>query len=193
MAQLAGAEGSIQPMTTVVANAGVPMIFWQLPVAAVALLPIVATETLIVWPILRERLLPVAGRVFTANALSTFVGIPIAWIGMVVINMITTGGAAHEFRTPMDAFRSIVLQASWLVPYEDQLHWLVPAATLILLIPYFFVSVFVERWWLRKRFSTGGVARVAVAAWVSNAVTYGGLAIYTALWLRRALPGHPAP
>lgn len=177
-------------MTTVLANAGVPMLFWQLPVAAVALLPIVAVESLIAWPILQQRLLPVAGRVLTANALSTFVGIPLAWIGMVIVNIATTGGTVHEFRTPMDAFKSIVLQASWLIPYEDQLNWLIPAATLVLLVPYFFVSLFVERWWLKRSFGEVTYARVTLAAWVGNLVTYGTFGVYTFLWLRGAL-GQP--
>jgi hypothetical protein len=177
-------------MGIVLANAGIPMIFWQMPVAAAALLPVVAIETLIAWPILRQRFLPVVWNVFTANAISTFAGIPLAWIGMVIVNLVTTGSTVHEFRTPMAAFKSIVLQSSWLIPYESQiLFWLVPAATLVLLVPYFFVSVFVERWWLRRRFREVGVARIATTAWIANAITYGGFAVYTVLWLRRALAG----
>jgi hypothetical protein len=133
----------IPPMTTLLANAGVPMIFWQMPVAAIALLPIVVVESLVATPILKQPLGRVALRVLAANALSTFVGVPIAWIGMLVVNIATTGTRAHGFDTPWKAFQSVVLQASWLVPYEDQLVWLIPAATLILLVPYFLVSVFV--------------------------------------------------
>jgi hypothetical protein len=180
-------------MPIVLANAGIPMIFWQMPIAAAALLPVVGIEALIAWPILKQRFLSIVGNVFMANAISTFVGIPLAWIGMVIVNLVATGGTAHEFRTPMAAFKSIVLQASWLIPYEHQiLLWLVPAATLVLLVPYFFVSVVVERWWLRRQFREVKVARIATAAWIANAITYGGLAVYTVLWLRRALAGEPA-
>ncbi len=180
-------------MGIALANAGIPMIFWQMPVAAAALLPVVAVETLIVWPILRQRFLSVLWNVFIANVLSTFAGIPLAWTGMFIVNFATTGGTVHEFRTPMAAFKSIVLQSSWLMPYESQiLFWLVPAATLVLLVPYFFVSVFVERRWLRKRFREVGLGRVATAAWVANVITYGSLAVYTVMWLRRAFAGEPA-
>jgi hypothetical protein len=179
-------------MAAILANAGVPMLFWQLPVAAVALVPIVVVESLIAWPMLGKRFSAVAGRVFAANAISTFFGIPLAWIGMVIVNLAIAGGTAHGFGTPLAAFKSVVLQAAWLIPYEDQLRWLVPAATLVLLVPYFFVSVFVERWWLKRRFTDVATTRVAAAAWVGNLVTYGAFAVYTVLWLRRALPGQPA-
>ena len=141
-------------MATLLANAGVPMIFWQMPVALVVLLPIVLLESLVALPILKQPVGPVALRVLAANALSTFVGVPIAWIGMLIVNIVTTGTRAHGFDTPWDAFQSIVLQASWLVPYENQLVWLIPAATLTLLVPYFLVSVLVERWLLRRMFPT---------------------------------------
>jgi hypothetical protein len=173
-------------MTAILANAGVPMIFWQLPVAVVALLPIVAIESLIAWPILNQRLPHVVLAILKGNAVSAFIGIPLAWIGMLIVNIATTGGTVHEFRTPMAAFKSIVLQASWLIPYEDQLRWLIPAATLVLLVPYFFVSVFVERFWLRRRFNECEIGRVALAAWAANFVTYAGLATYTVIWLASA-------
>jgi hypothetical protein len=168
------------------------MIFWQMPVAAVALLPIVLVESLVTLPIVKQRFGLTALRVLAANALSTFVGIPIAWIGMLIVNIATTGTRAHGFDTPWNAFQSVVLQASWLVPYEDQLVWLVPAATLILLGPYFLVSVFVERWLLRRQFRDVEPGRITRAAWLANAASYGGLAAYTVFWLVRALPGGAA-
>jgi hypothetical protein len=179
-------------MVPLLANAGVPMIFWQMPVAAVALLPIALVESLVTLPIVKQRFGPTAVRVLAANALSTFVGIPIAWIGMLIVNFATTGTRAYGFDTPWNAFQSVVLQASWLVPYENQLPWLIPAATLILLVPYFLVSVFVERWLLRRQFRDVEPRRVSRAAWLANAVSYGGLAAYTAYWLLRAFPGDAA-
>lgn len=176
-------------MTAPLANAGIPMLFWQLPVALIALLPIVLVESLVSWPILRQPPLRVGLRVLQANALSTFVGIPIAWIGMVVINIATTGGGAHGFDTPWAAFRSIVLQASWLVPYEHQLVWLIPAATLVLLVPYFLVSVLAERWLLLRQLPDVDPGRVTRAAWLANVVSYGGLTACTIHWLMRSLPG----
>ena len=127
---------------------------------------------------------------FLANALSTFVGIPIAWVLMVIIEIATGGGRATGFDTPWAAFQSVVVSAAWLVPYEDQLHWLIPAATLVLLVPYFFVSLFVERWMMLRRWKELPRARVSLAAWIGNVVTYVGFAAWTGYHLYRALPSH---
>jgi hypothetical protein len=85
-----------------------------------------------------------------------------------------------------------VLSAAWLVPYENQLHWLIPAATLVLLVPYFFVSVLVERWMMIRRWRELPRGRVALAAWVGNGVTYLGFAVWTGWLLYRALRDHAA-
>lgn len=179
--------GMLRSMPHLLANAGVPMLFWQLPVAVAALVPVIVIESLLAWPILRTRFVDVVVKVAGANTISTLVGIPLTWIGLVIVNIATTGGTAHEFHTPLAAFKSIVLQASWLIPYDNIMHWLIPAATLVLLVPYFFVSVFVERWWLRRRLADVPVARIAFAAWIGNLVTYSMFAVYTVLWLREAL------
>ena len=62
-------------MGPLLANAGVPMIFWQVPAGAIALVPIVLVESLVLRPILKQPFRPLAFRVLAANALSTFVGI----------------------------------------------------------------------------------------------------------------------
>ena len=105
---------------------------------------------------------------------------------MVVVSILTTGGTSHGFDTPWHAFQSVVLQSPWLVPYGDQLVWLIPAATMILLVPYFLVSVFVERWLMRRQLPNVESSRVTRAVWLANAVSYGGLAVLTAFWLARA-------
>jgi hypothetical protein len=88
------------------------MLYWQIPWAIAALVPVVLVESLVVQPVLDRPLRRVAPRVFAANALSTFVGIPLAWIALLAINFATTGGTARGFDTPWAAFQSIVLQAS---------------------------------------------------------------------------------
>ena len=174
------------------ANAGIPMLFWQLPLAAAAFVPIVVIETLIAFPIVRQPLWPVTVRVCSANALSTFVGIPIAWIFLVIVEIVGGGGSFTGYRTPWAAFQSIVLSAPWLPPDEDQLGWLIPAATLVLLVPYFFVSLAIERWMMVRRWPELPRSRVALAAWVGNLVTYCGLALWAGYHLYRGLPTYTA-
>lgn len=38
----------------------------------------------------------------------------------------------------------VTVQAAWLLPYESQLYWMIPAAYVILMIPFFFVSYWIE-------------------------------------------------
>jgi hypothetical protein len=47
---------------------------------------------------------------------------------------------------------AVTVQAPWLIPYEDQFYWMIPAASLFLMLPFFLVSVLTERyvllsWW----------------------------------------------
>jgi hypothetical protein len=69
---------------------------------------------------------------------------------------------------------------------------LIPAATLVLLVPYFFVSVFSERWWLLRRFGRRAFFRVAITSWLANALTYTGLAVYTIVWFERGVSIFPS-
>ncbi|MGC3970007.1 MAG: hypothetical protein QM775_22580 [Pirellulales bacterium] len=174
-------------MSTLLANVGLPMLFWQMPVATIVFFPIVLVESLIALRIFKQRFVPIFLRMSAANALSTFVGVPVAWIGMLMVNFATAGGRWDGYSTPLKAFKSVVLQASWLAPHEEQMIWLVPAATLVLLVPYFLASVFIERWLLRQLFPDLETGRVSRAAWIANVVSYGGLAAYTAFWLFRGL------
>jgi hypothetical protein len=179
-------------MSPLFSNAGLPMIFWQMPAAAVIFVPLVLIEYLVAWRILKQPFRRVVLGITKANALSTFVGVPAAWIGMVLVNLATTGGLAYSFDTPWSAFQSVVLQAAWLLPHEGQMLWLVPAAALVLLVPYFLASVFLEVWVMRRTFPDVDSGNVCQAAWLVNSLSYSGLAAYTAFWLLRALAGGSA-
>lgn len=47
--------------------------------------------------------------------------------------------------SPIDRIVGTILSAPWIAPDGDSGSWAVPLATLSLLIPFFFVSVWVER------------------------------------------------
>ncbi|WP_149500005.1 hypothetical protein [Roseiconus lacunae] len=127
------------------ANAGVPLIALHFPAMVVLLVPIIAIEYLYgryTLAIANSRVLSgVAG----ANLASTLIGIPATWFLMVVLNIATTGGESKGVDTLPEKLASVVLQSAWLMPYEAGLDWMIPTATLVLLVPYFFASVFIER------------------------------------------------
>lgn len=128
----------MQPI--LIANAGVPMLLVYGPVLLIALLPIVLIETAIIDRKARVGYLKMGRRVLVANAVSTLAGVPITWVALVLLQMLTGGGTAHGV-----GLHAVTWQAPWLIPYEDDLNWMVPAAALVLTLPFWFVSVLIER------------------------------------------------
>ncbi|MBI4805438.1 MAG: hypothetical protein HY795_09400 [Desulfovibrio sp.] len=130
------------------ANSGVPMIFLTWPGMVLALIPVILLEMVVI----RKRLdLPreTAFKVSAwANIATTFAGIPITWILLVALEMVTGGGQAYGIDTPFKKFLAVTWQGAWMIPYEanKNLYWMVPAATMWLLVPSFFVS-----WWLEYK------------------------------------------
>ena len=101
------------------ANVGVPMIFWQLPAMLIALPVVIALEMLVAKLRYNISFRPNLKGVSLSNLASTLVGIPLAWATMLVLNVVTTGTGAMGLNTPLGVFSSVVLQSSWLVPYRE--------------------------------------------------------------------------
>jgi len=164
------------------------MIFITLPLMTVALVPIIALEAVILGRSL--GLAPKTAWIATAvaNALSTLVGTPLTWLALVVLEMLIGGGGSLlGVDSPAGKLLSVTWQAPWLVPHENELHWMIPAAALVLLAPFFLVSWAVETLVVRK-FVPGRAAReTRRAVGIANAATYCLLAAATLVWLSRAL------
>lgn len=164
------------------ANAGVPMIFVALPTMVVALLPIILAEAVFAMPYLKLPFKMLLRLVARANFFSTFIGIPITWILLVVFQIISGGTGMSNFNVPDSRFLAVTWQAPWMGPYEKQLFWMIPTAHLVLLIPFFFASWWVEYLVIRRSLSSAdwrienGVIRRAVRN--VNFLSYCGLAIY---------------
>ena len=92
------------------------------------------------------------------------------------------GGAAFGIDTLGGKLFAVTVQAPWLLPYEAQLHWMVPAA-LLFMLPFFgIVSVYTERpvfRWIAK--VEKDVARSW--SWRANLTTYGIMIASVAVWL----------
>jgi hypothetical protein len=89
---------------------------------------------------------------------------------------------------PLLRLAAVLVQAPWLPPNEDELYWMIPAASLALLVPFYLVSVWVELRALRPKWPTvtSGKLRMLVAG--ANALSYALLAGY---WLLRLLSAEP--
>jgi len=132
------------------ANAGVPMIFVTLPWMLVALIPVILLEGLIM---ARRHTLSYlrAGKIMgLANAVSTIFGVPLTWGILLGVQILTGGGSSHGMDGTLDRFLAVTWQAPWLVPYESELYWMIPAAFLFLSVPFFLASWFIETFIARK-------------------------------------------
>jgi len=168
-------------MTPILADAGVPMIMLVVPAAFFLVVPIIAVET---W--IARRVSPVSPKrrflgVLYANVVSTIVGWPLTWIVLVLLQLfvIPGGQSGYNFRSPFGAIASVTLQAAWLMPYEDQLYWMVPTAAMVLLVPAFFVTILTEGFVLRVFWREAGSKERKSFVWTANIASYGLL--YAAL------------
>ncbi len=127
-----------------------------------------------------------------ANAISTLVGIPLTWGVLVIIEIILSqGGRAYGINTLSGKLIAVTVQAPWLIPYESDLDWMIPSASIVLLIPFFFVSVFIERWIFGRK-SQLDKAMVRSWSWKANLLSYGLLQIVLVCFLIYGISKHNA-
>src|SRR5207249_4487996 len=87
-----------------------------------------------------------------ANLASTIIGVPVAWLAMFIIELAVaypvSTAAEHwhwKLDSPVIAVLGFIISMAWLAPVERHIDWMVPAASALLLIPSFIVSVWFER------------------------------------------------
>jgi hypothetical protein len=165
------------------ADAGVPMLFVTFPAMVVALIPIIVLETYVVGRMLKLRAFPAAKPVAVANLVSTFVGIPMTWVLLVVFEFVTSGGDAYGLQTFTQKFLAVTWQAPWLIPYEPDLSWMIPTASLVLLVPFFFTSYWVEAKVVAAMTRTCPRNEVKSAVFKANVASYALLAVFNVAWL----------
>lgn len=159
------------------ADAGVPMLAIIWPASWFLLLAIIPIEALIAVRILKTGWKRNLIMVSVANAFSTLLGIPVTWILLVLCQMFSGGGGAYGLGTNETRLLAVTLQSPWLIPYEADLNWMIPAATAVLCVPFFFMSVFVEEISARRFVEKEDRALLRRWAWQANGITYGCIVI----------------
>jgi hypothetical protein len=139
----------------ILADVGLPMVALYLPPAWLALLPIIFIES--GYGVRRYNLS--FRRAFlaqaTANCLSTVIGIPITWLAIVLIQIVTLPGGVGP---------------AWLLP--DPSWWSVAAAIAVLTVVFYFMSVATEGFVVARFFRQ--VPRQTIRRWMiqANGITY---------------------
>ncbi len=84
-----------------------------------------------------------------SNLISTIIGIPLAWLAMFLIEM-AGGFLLSQFPSigpfydnTFGAAIMTILGATWIAPDEKHIYWIVPLVFIVLMIPFFFAT-----WWI---------------------------------------------
>jgi hypothetical protein len=178
--------------TSAHADVGVPMIFITLPGMLVALVPITIVETVVLSRrlVLQNRVILKAA--LMSNAVSTLIGVPIAWAILVALQMGTGGGRAYGIKSLLGKILAVTWQAPWLVPYESDLDWMVPAASVVLLVPFFAASWVIELRVNRRMLPEVDEQALREATRDANLLSYLLLAGVAVGWLSVVLVMHGA-
>ena len=173
------------------ADAGVPMLFVQMPLLIVALPVVIAVEAALcrLWLEVPWKRAWVGASM--ANLFSTLAGFPILWIALVIVQMCVGGGSFPKLAEPWYSVYGVTVQAPWLLPQDERLYWMVPTAGMVLLVPAFFVTIFIEKRVYRRVFKDSPSAtKVPGATWKMHFVTYGLLLAAGLCLLRSSIARH---
>lgn len=176
-------------MQFLLANAGLPMIGVQMNILMAALIPVVLCEAFVFRSRLSRTTLQSLWGSLIANLISTFIGVPIAWMVM-VLTEISIGYVAWGLDTPLKRIAAVTIQAPWLVPYEEAIYWMVPTASLVLMFPFMFVSAVVESLVLYQLWPDMPRRDVRKSVYLANALTYAFLIAYCGFEIDRAIRSH---
>ena len=180
----------------VYANAGLPMLMVVWPPLILALVPVVLLES---WVVCRTTSVPWRSSLWSmskANLISTLVGVPLTWVllaGVEIIvaeTFIRTGATSYPPASVGD-IGNVILSAAWLGPWgAADTYWVVPVAVATLLVPFFFVSAWVETLVVKHSLSVSEHPRIRGAVWRANLVSYAFLFICCVGWLVYELVSH---
>lgn len=181
------ASMNVMPM---LANVGVPVIFIHWPLMLCALVPVIILEALLIRRWLALSLRDAFVGVGKANVFSTLVGVPLAWLAMLAMEFAVTVPfrlAAAKWKWELDGpvwqVLGFLLSVAWLVPAEGYLHWMVPAAVALLLVPCFYLSVVLEGRSCTRTWTTVDPARVRRGVFAANLASYALLFVLACGWV----------
>lgn len=167
-------------MIPVLADAGLPMLALEWPLMLFALVPVILMEMYVAKRLLALPFKRSWKAVTDANVLSTVIGFPLLWFLLLVVQLFASGGDSYGLHSTWTVLYAVIIQAPWLIPYEEDLYWMVPIAGLYLLLPSFFVSVYSERFIYLRSWKELPKEKIMAFSWRSNACTY---ALLVLIWL----------
>jgi len=169
-------------MSPILAQTGYSLFGVQYLAMIAALAPVIAAEILVARRMLRLDATRAAVAVIPANLVSTVIGFPLVWLVLLVLQMPIAGGCARGLASPFSRAYAVNIRVPWLIPHGHDLNWMIPAASIYLLIPAFFASVFIERWICAVFWRDVSKARLRRYSWRAHFVSYAVLLATVALY-----------
>lgn len=162
------------------ANAGIPMIFLTLPAMLMALIPVILIESFYLYKHGVEWKLAVKW-VKIGNVVTTVIGMPCTWFVLVIIQM-TVGKILYDIGAlDVSIFwqqvLSVTIGAPWMMDADPEYRWMISVGALFLLIPFFWMSYWLETIILRYGIKTISHSRIRELCFHANLITYGLLAL----------------
>lgn len=146
------------------------------PMYWLLLIPMVIVEYYVARSYLSIGLTKIFWPIATANIFSVLIGIPIVWGFLALIEFVLFPQFLEpvaNILSPLQLMLNVTLGAAWIAPYAKHLFWSVPVAAMFLLIPFYFVSVWIESFILVRVFKISNeAAPVKKACWRANLVSY---------------------
>ena len=157
------------------ADIGVPLVAVFLPPMWLALIPIILLEA----ALLARMLSASFGRALLpstiGNVVTAIVGVPLTWLALAIAELVCCGTARGLGTIGAKAY-AVTVQAPWLIPYEQDLGWMIPIALVVIAIPCLVVTVAVEGL-VNRRFFPNEARQVWKATWLVNAASYAMLGL----------------
>ena len=158
------------------------MLFLEFPAMLYALVPVIAVEILVARKFMRLEPRRSMKAIVIANLASTLLGFPLLWILLAGIEFFSGGGSALGLQSFWGRVYAVTVQAPWLIPYEEDLKWMIPVAAAYLLIPAFFVSVFIERWICRMFWQDQEKDEIRRFSWMAHFASYTVIMVIAAIY-----------
>jgi hypothetical protein len=159
-----------------------PMVLVILPIMIAFLLPVIFVEAFVLKGIFQRGFKDAFRIAFLANAVSTFLGVPLTWAGLAFLQKATQGAGSLGVDTLGAKLLAVTWQAPWLMRHESHFYWMMPAATLFLFIPIFFMAWLLEFLVAKVMVKDILTSELALAVFKANLASYLLLEMGAGLW-----------
>lgn len=134
----------------ILTNVGIPMIAFAWSGMIYLIIPVILIEYAVsCWLLRRDSVFERLASLTLANVVTTLFGWGLVWF-LLHVCVVSWPFRSADVSQPIHAFLAILSNSIWIPPYSSYetagIGWLLTLGMAILLIPFFFTSVFLERW-----------------------------------------------